>query len=122
MSLRGFSFFEATVPHTHPGLVCHFQYPYHVTSSSPKLGVAPRSVATLGTFVFLHALCLTLKSSIGIPPGVLALLFVSELSDMALDNSGQDALPSGVFSILDTDLYKLTMQSAILKYLPDVRE
>lgn len=41
---------------------------------------------------------------------------------MALDNSEQDALASRVFSILDTDLYKLTMQSAILKYLPDVRE
>ncbi|KAI4101731.1 MAG: hypothetical protein L6R37_004812 [Teloschistes peruensis] len=30
------------------------------------------------------------------------------------------ALPEGIFSILDTDLYKLTMQCAILKYLPDV--
>ncbi|KAL8785790.1 MAG: hypothetical protein Q9213_003168 [Squamulea squamosa] len=30
-------------------------------------------------------------------------------------------LPDGIFSILDTDLYKLTMQCAILKYLPDVR-
>ncbi|KAL8947174.1 MAG: hypothetical protein Q9222_006512 [Ikaeria aurantiellina] len=29
-------------------------------------------------------------------------------------------LPDGIFSILDTDLYKLTMQCAILKYLPDV--
>lgn len=33
-----------------------------------------------------------------------------------------DGLPAGVFSLLDTDLYKLTMQCAILKYLPDVRE
>lgn len=32
------------------------------------------------------------------------------------------ALPDGIFSLLDTDLYKLTMQCAILKYLPDVRE
>ena len=31
-------------------------------------------------------------------------------------------LPEGIFSLLDTDLYKLTMQCAILKYLPDVRE
>ncbi|KAI4116639.1 MAG: hypothetical protein LQ345_002984 [Seirophora villosa] len=30
------------------------------------------------------------------------------------------ALPDGIFSLLDTDLYKLTMQCAILKYLPDV--
>lgn len=33
-----------------------------------------------------------------------------------------EGLPGGVFSLLDTDLYKLTMQCAILKYLPDVRE
>ncbi|KAI4159699.1 MAG: hypothetical protein LQ342_006392 [Letrouitia transgressa] len=31
-----------------------------------------------------------------------------------------DTLPDGIFSLLDTDLYKLTMQCAILKYLPDV--
>jgi nicotinate phosphoribosyltransferase len=29
-------------------------------------------------------------------------------------------LPEGVFSLLDTDLYKLTMQCCILKYFPDV--
>ena len=32
------------------------------------------------------------------------------------------ALPEGICSLLDTDLYKLTMQCAILKYLPDVRK
>ena len=32
-----------------------------------------------------------------------------------------NALPDGIFSLLDTDLYKLTMQCAILKYLPNVR-
>lgn len=36
--------------------------------------------------------------------------------------SQHEGLPGGVFSLLDTDLYKLTMQCAILKYLPDVRE
>ena len=29
-------------------------------------------------------------------------------------------LPEGIFSILDTDLYKLTMQCCVLKYFPDV--
>lgn len=33
---------------------------------------------------------------------------------------GENPLPEGVFSLLDTDLYKLTMQCAILKYFPDV--
>ncbi|KAJ6018189.1 Nicotinate phosphoribosyltransferase [Penicillium sp. IBT 35674x] len=35
---------------------------------------------------------------------------------------GQDnaPMPEGVSSLLDTDLYKLTMQCAILKYFPDV--
>lgn len=32
------------------------------------------------------------------------------------------ALPEGIFSLLDTDLYKLTMQCAVLKYLPTIRE
>lgn len=30
------------------------------------------------------------------------------------------ALPAGVSSLLDTDLYKLTMQCCILKFFPDV--
>ncbi|KIW07133.1 nicotinate phosphoribosyltransferase [Verruconis gallopava] len=30
-------------------------------------------------------------------------------------------LPEGIFSILDTDLYKLTMQCCVLKYFPDVQ-
>lgn len=31
-------------------------------------------------------------------------------------------VPDGIFSLLDTDLYKLTMQCAILKYFPKVGE
>lgn len=32
----------------------------------------------------------------------------------------QTQIPEGVFSLLDTDLYKLTMQCAVLKYFPSV--
>ena len=41
---------------------------------------------------------------------------------MGSNHAGLTELPEGIFSILDTDLYKLTMQCAILKYLPEVRE
>ncbi len=34
----------------------------------------------------------------------------------------EQKLPEGVFSLLDTDLYKLTMQCAVHRFLPDVRE
>lgn len=32
-----------------------------------------------------------------------------------------DALPEGIHSLLDTDLYKLTMQCAILRFMSDIR-
>lgn len=35
--------------------------------------------------------------------------------------NGSSPYPEGVISFLDTDLYKLTMQCAVLKYFPSVQ-
>ena len=49
-------------------------------------------------------------------------LHCPHLTTTMADYTTLKELPEGIFSLLDTDLYKLTMQCAILKYLPDVRE
>ncbi|KAI9831813.1 MAG: hypothetical protein M1819_004710 [Sarea resinae] len=36
------------------------------------------------------------------------------------NGASRGTLPEGIFSLLDTDLYKLTMQCGVLKYFPDV--
>lgn len=43
------------------------------------------------------------------------------LQHIAMDFNGSNPFPEGVISFLDTDLYKLTMQNAVLKWFPEVQ-
>ena len=47
-------------------------------------------------------------------------LFLCERFKSIMDFNGSSPFPEGVISFLDTDLYKLTMQCAVLQYFPKV--
>lgn len=86
-------------PSTRPALL-------HLSSPSPDIDQSHSKISPASSYnIAHHCLLFTPARS----PATVAMVF----------NSGSP-YPEGVISFLDTDLYKLTMQCAVLKYFPKV--
>lgn len=71
-------------------------------------------------FLISHLWSLSSGPSFGIPLCALSFVLRCGPNYLVMAQNNTPPLPEGIFSLLDTDLYKLTMQCAVLKYFPDV--